>query len=482
MIGNNQIQTFKQSQRINTKQIQFLNFLFLNQLELNQRIQNELLENPFLEITENSSESELPEGENENFSDDITGEMRLDEVYSRETLEDDSPQYSLKDNNASGNDWQDLRLQRITENEDLLENLFDQIKYKNLTEQELEIAHFIIHSADEKGFLNTTISEFTDNLCFATGKFFEENTILKVKEILNSCEPEGFGSFDLRDYLLYMVQNNCDEPIRSITLTVVERRFDYLSHAQWDKIANAENLSQEIIYQIQEVFGKIKPYPTQGFSVSWGPQNQNIQPDYEIILENGKLKGEIVSQQKFNFKVNDNYAKSILAKSKGESKAYVEEKMKSAYWLIDAIQQREETMSKVINSIVMLQKEFLVSGDFSKLRPMILKDIAAYIDMDISTVSRVTSNKFAQSPMGLINLKELFTEAIYLDDGSRKSNKEVQQMVVQLIDKEDKENPMSDFELQKALQKEGINLTRRTITKYRMLESIPSSLERKIIS
>jgi RNA polymerase sigma-54 factor len=480
MARNVQVQTAKQSQRINTKQIQFLNFLFLNQNELEGYISKEMLENPFLEVNETGTDKDVVQEDFTESGEDFTGEMRLDEIYSRETLEDDAPDYRMLSNNYAANDWSELSLQRHAEQEDITDLIMDQVRFLDLSEEGREVAHFIVNSADEKGFLETDLESFVDYLGFATGKFYDEEFVLQIKKEINCLEPLGFACFDLQDYFITLV--NLDEQAssdqKSAAIRILEEHYEDFKEANWFKIQQTAGVSRETIDNVLKLIAGYKPYPTKGFGREWLEIKNEIVPDYEITLIDGELKGELAQSKRYNFSVDAAYASSMQgAKNTG---AYINEKLKSAYWLIDAIQQREETMEKVIRAIVHLQKDYLLTGDSSKLRPMILKDIATYIDMNISTVSRVTSNKYARSPIGLIHLKDLFSEAIYLEDGSRKSNKEVQDMVIRLVQEEDKNNPLSDFDIQKALKLEGINLTRRTVTKYRLSENIPSSKERKV--
>lgn len=482
MQGNAQIQTAKQSQRVNTQQIQFLNFLFLNQQELDRYINQEMLENPFLEVEKESTISD-DLGDNREVDESLAGEMRMDEVYSSDDLQNDQPDYKLSNPSSSdGTDWKDLQMERFTETEDVRDLMLDQLKYMKLSESELEIAHFLVHSTNERGFLEGDLSSLTDNLGFATGQFYDESEIDSVKKVVNNLEPQGYACFNIEDYIrtLISISSEIDNEIKEAALKIFENGLDEFSQLKAGQLADSHGIEEEVLDEVLDFIATIKPYPTKGFGDSWQAENTNIIPDYQISLVNDKLKGEILSSSSYNFNVNEDYASSMKNTARNGTNSYISSKLKSAYWLIDAIQQREETMTKVIEAIVYLQGSYLVSGENSDLRPMILKDVAEYIDMTISTVSRVTSNKYARTPIGLINLKDLFTEAIELDNGERKSNKEVQDMVVKLVEEEDKNKPLSDFDLRNALKLEGISLTRRTITKYRMAANIPSSKERKL--
>lgn len=479
MVGNIQIQTAKQTQKVSTKQIQFLNFLFLNQQELDSYISKEMLENPFLE--EGMEVANEPEDTTEDFS----GEMKLEDMYSSETLEDDYGMYDKYTNSSNPDipEWQDLQMERLTEKEDYCQSVLEQLSFGELDQDEMQIAHFLVYSADDKGLLGCDLTTLTDNIGFATGRFFDDELIAKVKEHINHSDPLGFCAYDLQDYFKMLIENDheLDEDFKTKMIKVLEEHFEALSQGEWAHISFQTGISEQELKDMLAAFANYKPYPTYGMSITQGIQiDDSIIPDYDIRIEGEELKGELANYKRYNLAVNEGLASSMKNTSRNGTNTYISEKVRSAFWLLDAIRQREETMTKVINAIVKLQKDYLLTGDIKKLRPMILNDVATYIDMNISTVSRVTSNKFAISPWGLLNLKDLFTEAIYLQDGSRKSNREIQEMVINIVNAEDKEYPLSDKEIQNSLKLEGINLTRRTITKYRLLENIPSSKDRKV--
>ncbi len=482
MIGNTQVQSLKQFQKVNTQQIQFLNFLFQNQQELDNHINQELLENPFLEKKEDTLFSDSDSDYQEDASNDLIGEMRVEEVFSNDTL-DQEPNYKL--NNAlssqDNSEWQDLMLQRHTEEENLCESIYQQIQFLNLTTEQLEIAHFIINSTNEKGFLDADLYTISDNLGFATGKFHSESEIQHIKNIVNICDPVGFACFDLNDYFLVMLANSNveDKSICDLGKKIILDYFEDFKKGNWDEIANNLNIENEKVLEILSLIHSFKPFPTYGFGNGWSSDNSSIIPDYEVFLNGVELKGQIISINSYNLKVNAEYANSLKSTSRDGTNSYISSKLKSAHWLIDAIQQREETMTKVIETIVYLQNEYLQTGDIKALKPMILKDVASLIGMDISTVSRVTSNKYARTPIGLVNLKDMFSEGIYLDNGDKVSNREVQDLVLSLLNEEDKTSPYSDLEICKILEEKGISLTRRTITKYRLAGNVPSSKDRK---
>lgn len=476
---NSQNLSFKQTQRVNVGQIQFLNLLHFNQVELDNHITTELLENPFLEPSEITPEVDINENDRD---EDFTKDLRLDEMYSREILEDDDGfAKQAVANREDNSEWQDYKLNSQTEDQSLSDYVYEQVKYCGLNESQLQIAHFLINSVNEKGFLDANSGNITDNLGFALGKFFDETEVSHVKEIINHCEPFGYATYDLTDYLTFLVLNESEikDEIKENAVIILEKYLEVLGKNNWDILQEKSNLSQQQIMEVWNLISGFNPYPTIGYDRGELQALTSVIPDYEIFEIDGQLHGELIVNKNYNLKVNSNYAESLKTNQRNSSNSYINEKLQSAYWLINAIEQREETMTKVIQSIVYLQNEYLLTGDNSQLKPMKLKDIADLVGLTISTVSRVTSNKYAISPIGVINLKSLFTEAIHLDNGTTKSNKEVQEMVIDILKNENKMNPYSDLEVQKELEKQGIQLIRRTITKYRIAGNIPSSKERK---
>ncbi|MCP9768936.1 RNA polymerase sigma-54 factor [Lacihabitans sp. LS3-19] len=481
MVNNAQRLTLKQSQKVNTSQIQFLNLLYLNQQELEHHIEQELLENPFLET--NAETNELDSEIDENIE-DFSEELNLDQIYTRETLEDDEAFYKYNQESSNGDsEWQDYQLNSQTVDQSITEAILDQLKYSSLDTTQLEVAYFLVNSVNEKGFLDCPLSDIADQLGFATGKFFSELEVEEVKNVINSCEPLGFACYDLKDYFKYLISidENLSEIEKINAIELLENNLEEIGNNDLEGILKEDNISNKDLSKILAHMATYSPYPTKGYFRGESETTEFIVPDYEIYLDNGKLKGDIISKKNYTFKVNTKYANQLKAESGNSAKGYINAKLGSAQWLMHALKQREETMENVIKALVYLQSEFLISGETSKLRPMILKDIANITGLTISTVSRVTSNKFAYTPIGVINLKSLFSEAILLDDGTTKSNKEIQEMVINILKNEDKINPYSDMDIQKELQKNGINLTRRTITKYRMSENIQSSKNRRTI-
>jgi RNA polymerase sigma-54 factor len=487
MFNNSQIQTLKQTLKINPQQIQFLNFLYLNSQELEQYISNELEENPFIQ-EDGKKVEEITQ--HEDFSADDTGgdnislkELDWENSFSPEEYDYGIPQYKTADNNYDG-DADEYRFEVSDESQTLVDEIRQNLIVIDMTEKEKQIADFLLNSVDDKGFLNSTIDQLTDDISFSTGKFYSEEEVAKVKGIINRLDPVGFASEDLKEYLLIQLQEKLrqGEDVGE-AIKVLEQAFDKFVNREYADMQQMFGLKEEELKNIIIQISALSPSPAFGKDTSKGfSNNPTIIPDYVVTIENGKPSGQLNNPKNYFFSINENYAEELLKHPDSKTREYVNNKVKSALWFVDAIRQREETMTKVIKALVYLQGDFFVSGENNQLKPMVLKEVADLIGMDISTVSRVTSSKYAQTPFGLINLRTLFSEGIKTDDGEMISNKEVQDKVMKLVETENKSNPLTDLDIQQVLESEGITLTRRTITKYRLFLNIPSSKLRRTLS
>lgn len=486
MLNNSQIQTLKQTLKINPQQIQFLNFLYLNSQELEEYVSNELEENPF--IVEDGKKTEEIAPVEDFRSDDghessSMKELDWENSFSPEEYDYGIPQYKTADNNYDG-ESDDYRFEVSDDSQGIADEVRQNLIVIDLTESEKQIADFLLNSVDDKGFLNASVEQLTDDISFSTGKFFNEDEVSKVKNIINRLDPVGFASTDLKEYLLLQLAEKLrqGEEVED-AIKVLEQAFEKFVNREYADLQASFGLKEEELKNIINQISALSPSPTFGKDTSKGfSNNPTIIPDYVVTIENGKPSGQLNNPKNYFFAINENYAEELLKHPDSKTREYVNNKVKSALWFVDAIRQREETMTKVIKALVYLQSDFFVSGENHQLKPMVLKEVADLIGMDISTVSRVTSSKYAQTPFGLINLRLLFSEGIKTDDGEMISNKEVQDKVMKLVETEDKSSPLTDLDIQQMLESEGITLTRRTITKYRLFLNIPSSKLRRILN
>lgn len=488
MVSNSQVQTLKQHLKVNPQQIQFLNFLNLGLDELDDYIKKELEENPFLEENEGKFDEKKLESadtfeQNDSFAEDTatssTTEIDWENHFSPEEYDYGVPQYKTQANNYSADD--ELYSAPITVEYTFRDEAKEQVHYLNFSEKELMIAEFIVDMLDDTGFLRREIADLTDDISFGFNVFVTEEEVATVKKVINQLE-NGLAAFDLRECLCLQLQElrkrGKDVEIAHKILSECYHQF---SEREFEKIAAKLNITQSDIKAAIALIATLSPSPIRGKNSSTVVTNHSIIPDYIVDIIGEQVIGQLNNPRSRNFGVNEYYANSLSNHKDRQTRSYVGNKIKSAMWFIDAIQQRQQTMTKVIETLVYLQEPYFKTGKVENLRPMILKNVADLIGMEISTVSRVTSKKYAQTPFGIINLKDLFTDSITNEDGTEISNRRVKEMVKNIIDTEDKLQPLTDTQIKSVLEEDGISLSRRTITKYREAMSIDASKYRRVL-
>lgn len=488
MVSNSQVQTLKQHLKVNPQQIQFLNFLNLGLDELDDYIKKELEENPFLEENVPSSDDSKmdtadPFDRNDNTNEEnpvsTSSEIEWETHFNSEEHDYGVPQYKTKVNNFSQDDEQYTAPIKVEYT--FRDEAKEQVHYMKLSEKELMIAEFIVDMLDDTGFLRRDIADLTDDISFSHNVFVSEEEVTRVKKVINQLE-NGLAAIDLRECLILQLEElkKRGKDV-DITLRMLTECYHQFSEREFEKIQDKLNVTQQDIKEAIALIATLAPSPIRGKNSSTVATNHTIIPDYIIDIVGDQVVGRINNPKARKFGINEYYANSLSNHKDRQTRSYVGNKIKSAVWFIDAIQQRQQTMTKVIETLVYLQEPYFKTGKVENLRPMILKNVADLIDMEISTVSRVTSKKYAQTPYGIINLKDLFTDSITNENGTEVSNRRVKEMVKSIIDNEDKTQPYTDTQIKKALQEEGISLSRRTITKYREAMSIDASKYRRIL-
>lgn len=485
-LSQSQRQTFK----ITPLQIQMLNFLQLSTVELEERIKNELEENPLLEEgtvikdeTENNEFEEVADSE----SDDYSTIIKPENDYSDwdEYGNDDTPDYKTNINNHSSDD--DLYSVPIIQESDWRTDLKAQVHYLPLNERQIMLMDYIIDSLNDNGFLTTTADVIADDVSFTNNVFVDIEEVENLLKVLRMMDPPGIGAADLQECLMMQLQRKKENGLEvELAIDIVAYNIDELAVRNYEKIMRMRNITSDELKQAIIQITALNAKPIMDGSSSSIAVKDNIIPDYIISYETN-LSGDMSIDISLNngrtpsLKINKDFAETINSNKNKAVNQYINTKMSAANWLIEAIQQREATMLKTMKAIVLYQREFFTTGDIRNLKPMILKDIADQIGMDISTVSRVTSGKYAQTPFGTINLKDLFTEGIKVDSGEEVSNREIQQAIANLIANENKQNPLNDFQLMDLLAQKGYNIARRTVAKYRENMSISSAQMRRIL-
>ena len=448
----------------------------LSTLDLEQQIQNEIGENPALEsgINNDTENQEINYEELEK-----SDSKEIDEYIN----DDEIPFYKLNSNNYSNEDEKSINISgEISFYQTLLEQMGNLI----LDEKETKISEFLVGSIDDSGYIRRTDEEIIDDLAFTQNIIVNDYELNKVLKLIQTLDPPGIGARSLKESLI--IQLNKKKNPKAETLLakkILEKDFDLFSKKNFLKLQEKFKVSQIELKKAFKIISKLNPKP--GISTSSDLSTNQIIPDFILTIEDGNIEVSLNNRNAPHLKISKSYKEMIKGyvnnknktKSDNDAILFIKQKLDSAQWFIDAIEQRYQTLSLTINAIIDYQKEYFLTGDERKLKPMILKDIANKIDMDISTVSRVANSKYIDTPYGIKLLKTFFSEGFKNQDGENISSIEIKIILESLIKKENKFNPITDENISKLLKEKGYNIARRTIAKYREQLDIPTSRMRK---
>ena len=478
----------KLGQKLAPQQIQLMKLIQLHTLEFQEELERELEENPALEVVKEDS------GDEDDFSSldsdyESEGSESIDTDFDvDEYLYDDEPSYKTASSNFSADDEDFDNESLLTEGQSLYDYLMEQIHLSSIDEEDLKIAEYIIGNLDNDGYLRREIKAIVDDLAFSQGIYTTQE---KVKEILENyvqkLDPAGVGARDLQECLLLQIEKKVSRD-QSVILAgnILRHQFDALTNKHYGKIINKYDIEEEDLKDALEVISKLSPKVGGNFDTQTITINQEIIPDFVIQIKDGQVLPLLNSRNAPTLRVSEEY-KEILStyshdKNSAEHKQaalFIKQKLDAAKWYIDAINQRQNTLMQTISAIVKLQKEYFLTGDEKNIKPMILKDVADITGFDISTISRVVKSKYADTPSGIILLKNLFSDSLTNDDGEEVSTKEIKNHLQEVISQEDKRKPLTDDALVDVLKEKGYNIARRTIAKYREQLNIPVARLRK---
>ena len=478
----------KLGQKLAPQQIQLMKLIQLHTLEFQEELERELEENPALEVVKEDS------GDEDDFSSldadyESEGSESIDTDFDvDEYLYDDEPSYKTASSNFSADDEDFDNESLLTEGQSLYDYLMEQIHLSSIDEEDLKIAEYIIGNLDNDGYLRREIKAIVDDLAFSQGIYTTQE---KVKEILENyvqkLDPAGVGARNLQECLLLQIEKKVSRD-KAVILAgnILRHQFDALINKHYGKIINKYDIEEKDLKEALEVISKLSPKVGGNFDTQTITINQEIIPDFVIQIKDGQVIPLLNSRNAPTLRVSEEY-KEILStyshdKNSAEHKQaalFIKQKLDAAKWYIDAINQRQNTLLQTISAIVKLQKEYFLTGDEKKLKPMILKDVADITGFDISTISRVVKSKYADTPSGIILLKNLFSDSLTNDDGEEVSTKEIKNHLQEVISQEDKRKPLTDDALVDVLKEKGYNIARRTIAKYREQLNIPVARLRK---
>jgi RNA polymerase sigma-54 factor len=469
-------------QKLYPQQIQLMKLLQVPTMELEQRIKEEIEENPALE--EGREESDEDNYEDDHDSDDYDDQQDFD---INDYLDEDLPQYKTSVSNA-GKD-QDEKAVPISGGTSFHEILASQLMLRKLTEKEKVIADNIIGNIDDDGYLRREIEAIVDDLAFSQNVMTTEEEVEDVLFIIQDFEPAGVGARDLRECLLLQLERKHHGNIATYTAKkILEKSFDEFTKKHYQKIKAKFEINDEDLKEAIDEIVNLNPKPGNSLKESTNSKNiQQIIPDFILTEEDGELSLSLNSRNAPQLKVSKTYENMLRGYSEGakrtksdkEAVQFVKQKLDAAKWFIDAIQQRQHTLLYTMRAIVDYQHEYFLSGDDTDLRPMILKDIADVVEMDISTISRVANSKYVQTPYGIMSLKYFFSESLSTDSGEEVSTREVKKILQDAVDAENKNKPLTDQKLTDLLKEKGYKIARRTVAKYREQLDIPVARLRK---
>ncbi|MCV6631655.1 MAG: RNA polymerase factor sigma-54 [Flavobacteriaceae bacterium] len=478
---------FKLSQKLSPQQIQLMKLIQLPTQAFEQRIKQELEENPALEPgKETSTENDLDFDDNfntENDSETINAEdINIDEYLS----DDEIPDYRTKSSNYSSDEEE--KSIPYAAGVSFHQHLLNQLNTLNLNDKDWQIAEFLVGSIDDTGYIRRSTSDIMDDLAFTQNVFAEEKEIQEVLQQIQEFDPPGIGAKNLQQCLLLQLQRKPLTDTTELAIDIIEKQFEQFSKKHYKKILQRFQCSEEELKNAVNEIERLNPKP--GASYSGGRSVvEHVVPDFVIRIVNDNLELSLNSRNAPELHVSRTYNdmlqgyKKATTKSKSQKDAvlFIKQKLDAAKWFIDAIKQRQQTLLVTMNAIMEYQEAYFLTGDELKLKPMILKDIAETIDMDISTVSRVANSKYVDTPYGTKLIKEFFSESMKNEQGEDVSTREIKKILELTIGEESKKKPLTDDKLAAILKEKGYPIARRTVAKYREQLNIPVARLRKEI-
>lgn len=480
-----QFLNFKLSQKLSPQQIQLMKLIQLPTQAFEQKLKQEIEENPALENGKDESD-EFDEFEQDEYDDSLDSDtIDAEEINIDEYLSDDEiPNYKTQANNYSADD--DDKSIPYAGGTTFNQHMMSQLNTYRLNEQEKIIAEFLIGSIDGSGYIRREMEDIVDDLAFTQNIFTEKETVLKLLDIVQQLDPAGVGARNLKECLVLQLNRKKEKPSRAIAINILENAFEPFAKKHYKKLLQKFNISEvELRDAILEI-EKLNPKPGGSFAGS-NKIAEQIVPDFTIRITDGELELTLNARNAPELHVSSTYNNMLKGykdtkkktKSQKDAVMFIKQKLDAAKWFIDAIKQRQQTLLLTMNAIMIRQVEYFLSGDERKLKPMILKDIADKINMDVSTVSRVANSKYVSTPYGTKLIKEFFSESMKNDQGEEVSTREIKKILETVVSNEDKKKPFTDDKLSAVLKEKGYPIARRTIAKYREQLDIPVARLRK---
>ena len=467
-------------QKLSPQQIQFIKLLQLNTLNFQERVDEELLENPALESGKEEDEIQSEESDDLDYSSE-------EELDISDYMSDDEGGVQLSgDYNANDEEKEFMPVIYFTS---FRERLLEQISGLINSEQDEILADQIVGTLDDDGYLRRPLNSIKNDLLFTQNIQTTTDDLQRVLTLIQGLEPAGIGARDLKECILLQIERrqlSGNNPVYKLAHKIIHEMMDDFSKKHYNRILKKFDISEDYLKETLDFIAKLNPKPAQ--SGEEGAVNKDyIIPDFIVKESYGKLDVSLNSKNAPELKISRSYSETLKSYEASKEKSasqkdavqYIKQKLDGAKWFIDSVKQRQNTLLITMNKIVEIQHDFFLSGDETDLKPMILKDIAEAIQMDISTISRVASSKYVETDFGIFLLKDFFTEGITTGSGTEVSNREVKKILKDAIEAEDKSKPLTDEALKKILHEKGYPIARRTVAKYREQLNLPVARLRK---
>ena len=477
---------FKLSQKLSPQQIQLMKLIQLPTQAFEQRLKQELEENPALERGKENATEDF----DDTYSDQDFGDnehIKADDINVDDYLSDDEiPSYRLHANNYSGDD--ESKTIPYAAGTSFTQQLTDQLNTFRLNDNDYQIAKFLIGSIDDSGYIRRPMLDLMDDLAFTQNIYTDIKTIENVLNIVQQLDPPGVGARDLQECLLIQLQRKVQTPNTELAAAMIENAFEQFTKKHYQKLLKKFSITEIQLKDAIIEIERLNPKPGSSFSNNLR-SIEHVIPDFTIKIIDGELELSLNGRNAPELHVSKSYNEMLLGykvskeKSKAQKEAvlFIKQKLDAAKWFIDAIRQRQQTLLLTMSAIMHYQKDYFLSGDEEQLRPMILKDIADEVDMDVSTISRVANSKYVDTPYGTKLIKEFFSESMTNEQGEEVSTREIKSILKTVISEEDKKKPLTDEKLAKILKEKGYPIARRTVAKYREQLDLPVARLRKEI-
>jgi len=477
---------FKLSQKLSPQQIQLMKLIQLPTQAFEQRLKQELEENPALESGKDKTDEfddDFDNSDDFNDSDSINAEdINVDEYLS----DDEIPDYRMQANNYSADD--DDKSIPYASGTSFTQHLKSQLNTFRLDDEEEQIALFLVGSVDESGYIRRELSDIMDDLAFTQNVYTTEDKIESVLSIVQQLDPAGVGARDLQECLSIQLHRKTPTPNIELAQNIIDKAFEQFTKKHYKKLLQKFDITEAQLKDAIHEIERLNPKPGGSFSGNTR-MVEHVVPDFTIKIVDGELEltlngrnaPELHVSREYNNMLKGYKESKDKSKSQKDAVLFIKQKLDAAKWFIDAIRQRQQTLFITMSAIMHYQKEYFLTGDERKLKPMILKDIADEIEMDVSTVSRVANSKYVDTPYGTKLIKEFFSESMKNVQGEDVSTREIKKILETVIEEEDKRKPLTDEKLAALLKEKGYPIARRTVAKYREQLDIPVARLRKQI-